>query len=136
MPNHAEAIARARDAMNAGDLEGYLDLYHERVAFHGLGPEPLGKEGVRAVYGALLAGLGAPRLEVQEELHDGDRAALRFTLSGRHEGDFLGVPATGRDIVLPGITTMRFDGERVIERHTMSDVLGVLTRLGALPAGP
>jgi steroid delta-isomerase-like uncharacterized protein len=135
VPTPAEALAAARDAINAGDLERYLELYDERIAFHGVLPEPMDKAAVRGFYQALFAGLESPRLDVQEELWDGDRVASRFTLSGRHVGDFLGVPATGRQVVLRAMTTMRFDGDRVVERHTVSDVLGVLASLGALPGG-
>ena len=133
MPTPAEALAAARDAINAGDLDRYLDLYDERIAFHGVGPAPLDKAAVRRFYETLFSGLESPRLEVQEELWDGDRVATRFTLSGRHAGPFFGVPATGREIVLTSMTTMRFEGDRVVERHTVSDVLSVLAALGALP---
>ena len=64
----------------------------------------------------------------------GDACTIRFTLSGRHDGPFLGVPPTGRDVALPGITILRFDGDRCRERWSQADMLGVLVQLGALPA--
>jgi predicted ester cyclase len=59
---------------------------------------------------------------------------VRFTMSARHVGEFMGVPPTGRDIALPGITTLRFDGDRCVERHTQTDMLGLMVQLGAVPA--
>jgi predicted ester cyclase len=65
---------------------------------------------------------------------DGSRCAIVFTMSGRHVGDFMGVPATGTEIQLPGITVLHFDGDRVVERFSQADMLGVLVQVGAAPA--
>lgn len=46
----------------------------------------------------------------------------------------MGVPATGSEITQPGITIMQFDGERVVERFSQADMLGVLVQIGAIPA--
>ncbi len=67
-------------------------------------------------------------------LWDGDTATIRFTMGGRHVGEFMGVPATGTEIALNGITTLRFEGDRVVERHSQADMLGLLVQLGAVPA--
>jgi predicted ester cyclase len=68
-------------------------------------------------------------------LEDGDKITIRFTLSRRHEGAFLGVPATGTEIVLPGITILRFGAAgKTVERWSNADMLGLLVQLGAVPA--
>jgi predicted ester cyclase len=46
----------------------------------------------------------------------------------------MGVPATGRDIALPGITILRFEGDRTVERFSQADMLGLLVQIGAVPA--
>jgi predicted ATP-grasp superfamily ATP-dependent carboligase len=55
----AEAVERARQAWNAGDLEGYLSLYDESIELHGYGPEPFDKATVRGFYGAIWAAFAA-----------------------------------------------------------------------------
>jgi predicted ester cyclase len=45
----------------------------------------------------------------------------------------MGVPATGRDIALPGTTILRFEGSRAVERWSQADMLGLLVQLGAIP---
>jgi hypothetical protein len=42
----------------------------------------------------------------------------------------MGVPATGRDIALPGITILRFEGDRTVERFSQADMLGLLVQIG------
>jgi predicted ester cyclase len=55
-------------------------------------------------------------------------------MTGRHVGEFMGVPATGTEIALPGITILHFRGDRVIERFSSADMLGLLVQIGAVPA--
>jgi steroid delta-isomerase-like uncharacterized protein len=129
-----EALSRAVDRWNAGDLDGYLELYDDRIRLHGYAPEPMDKAQVRAFYEGIFAAFPGSRLELHEVLADGDALAARYTLSARHEGEFMGVPATGRDVVVPGITVMHFEGDEVVERHSSMDTLGLLVQLGAVPA--
>jgi predicted ester cyclase len=129
-----EALSAAHESWNAGDLDGYLSLYDERIRLHGYSPEPMDKAEVGAFYERVFRAFDTPRLEFHEVLWDGDTCAIRFTMTGRHVGDFMGVPATGTAIVQPGITIMHFDGERVIERFSQADMLGVLVQIGAVPA--
>jgi predicted ester cyclase len=134
MATAQEALTRAVDSWNAGDLDGYLELYRDDIRLHGYSPEPMGKEAVRGFYEATFAGFGSPQLEFHEVLWDGDACTIRFTMSGRHVGEFLGVPATGTDVAMPGITILHFDGDQVVERFSQADMLGFLIQVGAVPA--
>jgi predicted ester cyclase len=55
-------------------------------------------------------------------------------MTGRHVGEFMGVPATGTPIALPGITILCFRDGRCVERFSRADMLGLLIQLGAVPA--
>jgi predicted ester cyclase len=123
------AVAR----WNAADLDGYLKLYDETILLHGYSPQPFDKTGVRAFYQAIFAAFGGCTLTVDEVLADGDRLSCRFTMTGRHQGTFMGVPATGVDIVLPGITILHFRDGRCVERWSSADMLGLLVQIGAVP---
>ncbi|HLU55543.1 MAG TPA: ester cyclase [Pseudonocardia sp.] len=127
-------LAAAVMAWNDGDGEAYLRLYDPSVRHHGLGPEPLDHAGNRAFYEGVWAAFPGIRLTLDDLVAEGDRVAVRFHLSGRHCGDFMGVPPTGRDVVITGQTVLRFRGGRVIERWTTTDQLGLMVQLGAVPA--
>lgn len=129
-----EALSTALACWNAGDLDGYLTLYDERIRLHGYSPEPMSKTEVRAFYDGIFRAFGRPTLEFHEVLWSGGACSIRFTMTGRHVGEFLGVPATGTSIALPGITILHFEGERVIERFSQADMLGLLVQIGAVPA--
>jgi predicted ester cyclase len=74
------------------------------------------------------------KLVFHDVIWSDDKAAIRFTITGVHQADCMGVPASGREIVLPGITILRFKDDRVIERWSQADMLGLLVQLGAIPA--
>ena len=94
----------------------------------------MGKPEVREFYAAVFAAFNSPQLDFHEVLWDGATAAIRFTMTGRHAGEFMGVPASGNDIALPGITILHFEGARVVERFSQADMLGLMVQMGAIPA--
>jgi predicted ester cyclase len=135
MATAQDALAAAQQSWNAGNLEGYLALYDDEIKLHGYAPEPFDKTQVRAFYEGIFAAFGdPPPLEFHEVLWSGDAATIRFTMTGTHVGDFMGVPPTGTQIALPGITVLCFRGDRVIERWSCADMLSLLVQLGAVPA--
>jgi predicted ester cyclase len=134
MDTRQQALSAAVDRWNSGDLDGYLQLYDENIRLHGYSPEPMDKTAVRGFYEGIFSAFGRPQLEFHEELWADNVCAIRFTMTGRHKGEFMGVPATETEIALPGITILHFDSDRVIERFSQADMLGLLIQIGAVPA--
>ena len=138
MSELAARVEAARQCWSAGDLPGYLALYDEAIKLHGYTPEPMGKQAVTGFYQMIWATMAAegkpnPTLTFHEVLTDGDLYSCRFTMTGVHKGPFMGVPATGKPYLLPGITIMRFGGGTVKERWSSADMLSVLVQIGAMP---
>ena len=140
MKGQAQRVEAARQNWNAGNLAGYLSLYDPSIKLYGYSTEPMDKAAVTAFYEMIWSSLGKgsaknPHLEFHEVLTEGNLYTCRFTMSGTHRGSFLGAPATNRTYILPGITIMRFsaDGQRVVERFSSADMLGLLVQVGALP---
>jgi predicted ester cyclase len=132
-------VETARQHWNRGNLAGYLELYDPAIKLHGYSPEPLDKAAVKTFYETIWSSLGAegkpnPQLEFHEILCNGGLYCCRFTMSGIHRGPFLGIAATGRPYALPGITIMRFGGDKrtVVERFSCADMLGLLVQVGAI----
>jgi predicted ester cyclase len=127
-------VDEARQRWNEGDLPGYLTLYDEMIRLHGYAPEPMNKTVATGFYHQIWSSFGSPPpLEFHEVMSDGNLYCCRFTMTGTHRAPFMGVPATGRPIVLPGITMMRFSGSRVVERWSSADFLGLMIQIGAVP---
>ncbi|WP_329412782.1 ester cyclase [Streptomyces sp. NBC_00704] len=72
---------------------------------------------------------------LDDQIAQDDRVCNRWTWRGRHKGDFMGIPATGRDVTMTGTTVFRCreDG-KIVESWWQYDRLGLMDQLGALDA--
>lgn len=64
------------------------------------------------------------------------RVAIRYTARTKHEGDYLGIPATNKEVTLTGIAIYRIADGKLAEAWLESNALGLLQQIGALPATP
>ncbi len=72
---------------------------------------------------------------IDDILVEGDRAAVRWHSSGRHDRPFLGVPPTHRQVRVSGATFARFEGDRVVEEFVTWDPRALLSALGIISVG-
>src|SRR5215203_6327890 len=73
---------------------------------------------------------------VEDQVAEDDKVVSRYTVSGTHQGEFFGVPGTGKRIEMTGINIDRFDeGGKLVEEWPEYDLLGAMKQLGAV-AGP
>ena len=93
------------------------DLFHPEVVDHNLQPgqEP-GLAGVEQIIGLYHAVFPDLTLSCDDIVPSGDKVAVRWTATGTHEGDQLGVPATHRKVTLSGIDIVRIANGRIVER--------------------
>ena len=135
MSANTQAAQNAAARWNAGDLDGYLQLYAPSIQVHGLGPQPLNREELAGFYQMVWAAFPGSTLTFHDVLESaGDRLTVRFNMTGDHNGNFMGVPATGNAVTLDGISILQMRDGRCIERWTSADMLGLLQQLGAVPA--
>ena len=123
------ALDRAVAAWNAGDVEKYLELYDERLALHAGTYDFPDKEAAGAMYRGFFAATSDVRLAIDEAFGEGDRLCARYTVTGRHTGDLMGIPATGTDVAIVGITVMHFEDGKVLERWDVDDSHETFARL-------
>ncbi len=91
-----------------------------------------GQEGVKRFVAAMRR--AAQSIQIEDLIADGDKVAARWTAQGRHEGELNGIPATGRHVIVNGITIFRIANGKVVEGWTMADRLGLMQQIGAIPA--
>jgi steroid delta-isomerase-like uncharacterized protein len=69
----------------------------------------------------------------EEQFADGDVVVTRWTAAGTHQGDLMGMGATGKKATAPGIAIDRFAGGKLVAAWVIFDQLGFLQQLGAVP---
>src|SRR5215471_11569701 len=91
-------------------------LTDDVVMHHPSSPEPIrGIEAVHGFLGQFRTGMPDLRLAVQDVAEGDDAVAVRWTAHGTHNADMFGVPPTGNEIDIHGISFFRFEGDRIAE---------------------
>jgi predicted ester cyclase len=79
-----------------------------------------------------------PDLNYSEDgmIAEGDYVSSRYTMRVTHTGIFMGIPATGKQLVAKGCDVRRIEDSRIAEVWDFPDTLGLMTQLGAIPGRP
>ena len=64
---------------------------------------------------------------------EGDKVAVRWTITGRHTGPYRGFPSTGREVTFSSVNIFRIENGRIAEIWNHRDDLSVLEQIGAIP---
>src|SRR5687768_8248188 len=115
---------------------GDLDLADELLApdyllhFPGL-PGPVDAETHKGLVLAFRAGFPDWKETIDDVIAEGDKVVVRVTGRGTHEGEFQGIPASGRAVSATGIGIARIEGGRIAEAWAAYDALGLMQQLEA-----
>ncbi len=128
-------MQRFLELINSGDEAIGREVIHPAAAFMTpFSPEPLvGLDGYLQILAIMRGAISDVRWTVQQLVVEGDQVAARFELRGTHDGEFLGVPATGRPIAVGASAFYRIADGRIIDEVGQPDLLALLGQIGALP---
>jgi len=90
---------------------------------------PTGPKAFREYYSAIRSAVPDARYEVDDLIAEDDKVVVRWRMLGTHQGDFRGIAASGRPIVLKGVAIYRVENGKLIERWVVSDLHGLLEEL-------
>jgi predicted ester cyclase len=129
-----QAVRRILDEMfDKGDLDVADKLIHPDFVNHEAPPgSPQGPDGLKQTVGWLRGLWGNMRADIEDEICEGDKVVARVTMHGRHLGEFLGRPPTGKEYAVQQVHIYRFEDGRVIEHWGCRDDLGQAIQLGLL----
>jgi len=96
--------------------------------------ETHGPAGYKQFYARLRDAFPDFQVTVEDQIAEGDKVVTRWRASGTHRGEFQGIPPTGRQAVITGITIDRIANGKVVEGWTNTDDLGMMRLLGVVPA--
>jgi steroid delta-isomerase-like uncharacterized protein len=127
------------DAANTGDAELIYKTIDERVEPDVLIHMPLpieatGAQALKQVWTMLLRGLPDLHLTIEDLIEEGDKVVMRNTVTGTHQGEYMGIPPTGKTVRYNEIFIFRFAGGRIAETWGIVDVLSQMRQLGVMPA--
>ncbi|MCW5963280.1 MAG: ester cyclase [Bryobacterales bacterium] len=137
-PDNATIIRRFVDEVITGGMIDSAAQYVwedvvEQVPLPGQGP---GLEGLKDILRAMRVGFPDIVFSIQEQIAEGSKVASRFEWTGTHKGEFMGIPATGRQVCVWGIVIDRIENGRIKDTRIIMDTLGLMIQLGAIPSSP
>ncbi len=103
----------------------------EQVPLPDQGP---GLEGLKDILRGMRSAFPDLNFAIEEQIAEGDRVASRFEWTGTHKDEFLGVPATGRQVRVWGIVIDRLEEGRIKDTRIIMDTLGLMMQLGVFPS--
>jgi len=135
--NNKTLIRRVyEETINQGNLALLDELYSSDYVEHDPNyPQPvLGAEGLKQYFQTFRTAFPDLHLAIEDLVGEGDTVAVRQTARGTHQGELFGIPPTGKQITVTGMTIHRFVNGKPVESWVNSDSLGMLQQLGVIPA--
>lgn len=122
------------EVFNQKNLAAIDDYFASNIVDHSLPPgAPAGIEGVKLTIGMFQGAFPDLHITIEDSIAEGNMAVARWTLRGTHQGASLGMPPTGKQVTMPGVSLLRFDGGKAVETWVVFDQLGMLQQLGLAP---
>lgn len=120
------------DVWNGANPDTTDELVHEEYLIHDrdLAAEMQGPELYKALASGTRDVFPDMTITIEDMVTAGEKIALRWTMTGTHQGTMFGVESTGRQVELTAIEINRFEDGKLIETWTQSDQLGLMHQLG------
>ena len=136
MSEENKAIMRRliKEGFNQGDLGLFDELVSPDFVNHSAPPGvPPTREGWKQLAAMFLTAFPDMHIHIEDEIAEGDVVATRFTGQGTHQGEFMGIPATGKEVAASGINIARIEGGIIMERWEEMDMMSIMQQLGVVP---
>lgn len=107
-----------------------VEDYVEHDPFPGQGN---GRSDLKARAKLILGAFDPYRFIVEDAIGEADKVVVRWTATGTHSGNFMGIPPTGRQFTIAGIDIHAVRGGRMAEHWHVVDQLALMQQLGIIP---
>ena len=124
-------VRKFYEAYSTGNVDALDDIVADSFMNHNPG-EASGLEGMkRRIINSRRA--FESRFAIEDMLDQGDKVAVRYTMTGIHKEDFQGIEPTGREFLVGGIGIYRVSDGKIVERWVQVDINGILQQFAVVP---
>jgi steroid delta-isomerase-like uncharacterized protein len=129
-------VIKEWNAIN-GDIASMRSLYDKYYApgfiYHDASGGDMNREQTIQDMVTYLSAFPDVNYSIDDILADGDKTVIRCTVQATHKGTFMGIPATGKHIVVKAIEIDKIVGRKIVEAWGFSDSQGMMTQLKVIP---
>ena len=123
--NKAKMRQFFEEVVQNGNMTVIDDLVAANFVDHNPGPgQPSGIEGVRQFFAALRGAVSNLQVTLEHVLAEGDLVATHVSIRGTHTGELVGMPPTGKDVVIRISDIVRVVDGKAVERWGVEDMSG------------
>jgi steroid delta-isomerase-like uncharacterized protein len=128
-----ELLRHAFGLLNSGDIDACYELLTpDFIANYPGAPEPtIGRDAWKENVTMFRLAFPDLHVEIDDIFGSGDRAAVRLTFTGTHQGEFFGMPATGRAVTFTSVELYRSEGGRMAEEWVSPDIATLMRQISA-----
>ena len=123
------------DVINQNRLDRADDLVQEDfVELDPLPGQQQGREGLKGILASMRTAFPDIHWTIHEMVSEGDKVVSRFHWTGTHRALFVGIPATGKSVLVHGVVIDRLEQGRMADSRILMDTLSLMQQLGVIPA--
>jgi steroid delta-isomerase-like uncharacterized protein len=123
------------EVWNKGRAEAIDEMFAADGIAHGLGEagvEVRGPAEFKPFFAKLRGAFPEFEVTIEDTIAEADQVAARWTARLTHQGDHLGIPATGKKAIVSGMSIIRVRDGQIIEGWNNWDIMGLMQQIGAL----
>lgn len=131
-PGLRDLFGRYTKSLGRRDAAGLAGLFADQAKYRDVtfGVKLIGRDAIRNMFVRTFTAVTNSKYRVERAAFDHDTIAVRWEMSGVHEGPMLGMPPSGRRITFRGASFLTVTDERVIEQVDYLDRAGLERELG------
>ncbi len=132
--NKALSRRLIEEVWNQGNLAVIDELTAPNYVDHDPTGPIQGPEGMKQFVSMYLTAYPDTHFTIEDQIAEGDRVVTRWTARGTHKGPLMGIPPTGKQVTVAGISIDRVVNGKLVEDWSSYDALGMMQQLGVVPA--
>jgi steroid delta-isomerase-like uncharacterized protein len=134
--NKALVRQLVEEAINQGNISAIDELLIPDFVEHEELPPgiPPGREAPKVLFTALRSAFPDLKATIEYLIAEGDEVVLHMTWTGTHEGEFMGIPPTGKRISINVIDILGIAEGKFVEHWGVMDSMAMMQQLGVIPA--
>ncbi len=115
--------------INEGNEYVLHELVHDDYVYRSPGEEVHGRDGLATMFRAYRSAFPDLSLSIHDVLESGDKTVLDCSLAGTHQGDFMGLAASGRTFSARAVVISRFRDGKIADEWEILDLMGMMEQL-------
>jgi len=100
---------------------------------HASPTDVVGINSARAYYANYLTGFTDITFTIKDVFGMDEKLVKHWNFKGKHTGVFFGIPPTGKNVDIDGVTLVRMDNGKIAEERDFLDNLEFMQQLGLIP---